>query len=95
MDTRIEHLDKLELLVRAERREMQPIFSAEMHDGIKQVYDCLPAVPPTGFQDAYCNMTEAVLDYERNPDLARFAKIWRALGAYRREAISQLAAPGL
>jgi hypothetical protein len=89
------YLDKLDLLVRTERRGMQPNFSAEMHDGIKQVYDCLPAVPPTGFQDAYCNVTEAVLNYERNPELAGFAQIWRALGAYRQEAISQLTAPGV
>jgi hypothetical protein len=90
MSTVLDHLDKLDLLVRAARGTgVQPDkFTAGMLDAMQKISALLAENPPPGFLDADFVLSEVLDDYEKHPGLAGVGKIGNALVNYRRTATS-------
>jgi predicted component of type VI protein secretion system len=86
----LDHLDELDLLVRAARRPgIQPEkFAAGMRDAMEKISTLLAKNPPAGFLDADFALSEALEDYEKHPGVAGVGKIGNALVSYRRTATS-------
>jgi hypothetical protein len=89
MTALLECLDEMDRLVqKARRTTIQPAeFAAGVHKAMQKVQTLL-ANPPIGFLDADSILTETILEYERNPDLACVGKVGSALVGYRRAATS-------
>jgi peptidoglycan/xylan/chitin deacetylase (PgdA/CDA1 family) len=91
----IENCNTADLLCHtaAHRTGMQPDkFSAEICDCIDSVLQLLGSKPTTaGFDNAYYNVTKAVVDYDQKPDLEGIGKIGKELDRYRTEALARAA----
>jgi hypothetical protein len=85
MSTVLDHLDELDLLVRAARSKgIQPEkFAAGMLDAMQKIQALLAKNPPAGFLDADFALSEALEDYEKHPELAGVGKKGNALVRYR------------
>jgi hypothetical protein len=85
MTALIECLDGLDRLVqKARRKTIRPEeFAAGVHKAMQKVQTLL-VNPPIAFLNAYSILTETILEYERNPDLAGVGRIGNALVGYRR-----------
>jgi hypothetical protein len=90
MTALIEHLDALDRLVQnARQTKIQPDeFAADVHDAMDKVSKLLAGNPPADFLDADSILTETILEYEQNPNLAGVGRIGNALVSYRRTATS-------
>jgi hypothetical protein len=89
MTALLDHLDELDGLVRAARKNgMQPErFISEFRDAMGKVSALLP-IKTNGFLDADYILTEIIAAYEKHPTLRGVGKIGNALVGYRRTAIS-------
>jgi hypothetical protein len=89
MTALLDHLDELDRLVRAARKNgMQPErFISEFRDAMGKVSALLPK-KPNDFLDADYILTEIIVAYEKHPTLRGVGKIGNALVGYRRTATS-------